>query len=521
MLFILFTTCISIYIPVSKTTKPLLQYLTIEEANKTAKTVEYLFVAGFDSPSEVRLTGFEQIADYFSGVPTVKIAAMESKNAEELGKELEVTPDCVFLYINGELVTAFSYPYDSAMLLYLIENILFKDSKEVKKVENLMVDTGVSPFSIFTTKKMQEKAYELEYKVMPKTGPININLVSEDLLKKMGIANNEFGFFRAEDSMVVSQSEDPQDLYENTFPVFRYITKDDIKSDETIVALIDKELKDIYIDYLFALGISFPDTAIGFMDENILTTLQNTFPIEDLEYPSLLIFNGGERFTYNISKYIEPLKGKKFDSTNWVKASINMIQDLEQNKLEINYFTEPIPEQDNPAVYHLVGQTYEEFVNDPDHDVLVLFKRENCPHCKNYFPKFIQLAEECYNAKIKTLKFGYIDAQKNSAKSGFPYMEGVPHIHFFPQNKTNDQALRSERTRDNVLRLVKLYSTNPMPLEIEPIDQNKVSLELFQLMYSSKDLPEDEQLKAMDYVSKIASLIKNEPQEKEQKQEEL
>lgn len=521
MFFIFATICISVYVPVSKTTKSLLTYLTISEANETAKLVEYLFVAGFDDPSQSRLSGFEQIADYFSTVSTVKVAAMNKKNAEELGKGFEVSPDCVFLYVNGELVTAFPYPYDSSILLYFIENIIFKDKTEIKNVEDLMIETGVSPFSIFTSKKMQKDAYKLEFEALPKTGPININLVSEDLLKKMGIEKGEFAFFRAEDSMVVPQTNDVQDLFENTFPVFRYITKDDIQSDETIVALIDTELRDNYIDYLYAMGLSFPDTAIGFMSENILNKLQNMIPIDDFSYPALLVFNGGERITYNITKYVESINGQKFDSESWLKASILMVQDLQQNLVEKNYYTEQVPEQDNPAVYHLVGQTYEEFINDPDHDVVVLYKRENCPHCKKYFPKFIQLAQECYDAKIETLRFGYIDVQKNSAKTHFPYMQGVPHIHFFPQNKTNNQALYNGRTRDNVLRLIQLYSTNPLPLEIEPIDQSKVSVELFQLMYAIKDYPEEEQLKAMDYISKVASLIKDDSPEdaKEQKQE--
>jgi hypothetical protein len=139
-------------------------------------------------------------------------------------------------------------------------------------------------------------------------------------------------------------------------------------------------------------------------------------------------------------------------------------------------------------------------------DVVVLYKRQNCPHCDKFFPEFEAFAAECQN--LPFLKFGCIDVSKNSTDIPFPYMPGVPHVYIFPaRNKTGGDALRSSRDKDGLVQFIKKFGTNEIPFEVPPPDKKKVAMELFQVLISAKNMPEKEQIKAMEYIQEMSELV--------------
>ena len=121
---------------------------------------------------------------------------------------------------------------------------------------------------------------------------------------------------------------------------------------------------------------------------------------------------------------------------------------------------------------------------DKNFDVLVLYKRESCQHCSDFYPVFEKFAEECLvKENLDFLKFGFIDIDKNASPKKFPFMIGVPHVHFFPaKNKSDDRPLRGERNRDSLIRLIKENSDREIPFEAKPVDKSQLAMEMMQML---------------------------------------
>ena len=89
-------------------------------------------------------------------------------------------------------------------------------------------------------------------------------------------------------------------------------------------------------------------------------------------------------------------------------------------------------------------------------------------------------------------------------------MPGVPHVQIFPaKNKTDDNPLRGGRDKNALMRLVKTYSsfTDLIPFAAPLPDKSQIALEMMQMLFSAKDMPEEEKIKTFMYIDKISKLI--------------
>ncbi|XP_015754696.1 PREDICTED: protein disulfide-isomerase A3-like [Acropora digitifera] len=89
--------------------------------------------------------------------------------------------------------------------------------------------------------------------------------------------------------------------------------------------------------------------------------------------------------------------------------------------------SEAVPEENDGPVKVVVGQTFEEIVNDPDKDVLIEFYAPWCGHCKNLEPIYKELGE----------KVGHF----------FKHYNRFPTIYFAPMNN-KDKPLKYAGARD-------------------------------------------------------------------------
>ncbi|XP_068693419.1 protein disulfide-isomerase A3-like [Montipora foliosa] len=106
--------------------------------------------------------------------------------------------------------------------------------------------------------------------------------------------------------------------------------------------------------------------------------------------------------------------------------------------------SEAIPEDNDGPVKVVVGQTFDEIVNDPSKDVLIEFYAPWCGHCKNLEPIYKELGEKVKD--VKDVVIAKMDATANDVPPPFK-VEGFPTIYFASMNN-KDQPMKYTGGRD-------------------------------------------------------------------------
>lgn len=98
--------------------------------------------------------------------------------------------------------------------------------------------------------------------------------------------------------------------------------------------------------------------------------------------------------------------------------------------IEATRKSEPIPDDNEGPLYTVVGDSWEDIVEDSKTDVLIAQVASWCGHCKALKPIYAKVAEKLSEAGIKTVKLALMDATENDAPADYK-ARGFPTIHFF------------------------------------------------------------------------------------------
>jgi len=149
----------------------------------------------------------------------------------------------------------------------------------------------------------------------------------------------------------------------------------------------------------------------------------------------------------------------KFDVANLEK----FVVEFKEDKLKPFIKSEPIPENNDGPVKVVVGETFDEIVNDPTKDVLVEFYAPWCGHCKTLEPKFNELGEKL--AGVKDVVIAKVDATANGVPP--PYdVQGFPTLYWAPMgSKDSPKKYQGGREVNDFIDFIKREATNPVVLE--------------------------------------------------------
>ena len=502
----------SIFVPYNDP-HPLVRTISTRDAEILSRSASELIAVSLSDDSktnELITNTLNSIAIYFDNIT---FCILDPQSGKDLGKEKEIDGPAIYLFLKGIVFASYPYPDEDISFLRLCELVIKPPTHSIKTLHELYSEIGTGPFTMLATSENIPLARLLQYKIGAQMGIVELLNVEGSILLALGVSNTSLALVRKEDMDVVSIDMNADSIYEASNPVYRILITSDITGQDDIVfALICDDFDENEKEYLFQLGIRYPNFIIGYGNEVSDYIQKFNHPPNGDNSHEVVVFNLPQGMYYNTSKYFAKLSNLPFNVENWVAASTKMLNDIVEGKLEPNYLTEdpPDPTENDPYVTKVVGSTYESFVMDPNHDVIVLYKRENCPHCTKFFPQFSKFAKECADLNLTFLKFGFIDVSKNAASIKYPYMPGVPHVQIFPaKNKTDDNPLRGGRDRNALLRLIKTYSsfTDLIPFEAPLPDKSQVALEMMQMLFSAKDMPEEEKIKTFMYIDKISKLI--------------
>jgi len=157
-------------------------------------------------------------------------------------------------------------------------------------------------------------------------------------------------------------------------------------------------------------------------------------------------------------------KGQHFKMTDdfAVAALEKFVNEFKEDKLKAYIKSEPVPEDNDGPVKVVVGETFDEIVNDPTKDVLIEFYAPWCGHCKSLEPKYNELGEKLAN--VKDVVIAKIDATANSVPP--PYdVQGFPTIYWSPMgSKDSPKKYQGGREVSDFVDYIKREATNPVDL---------------------------------------------------------
>lgn len=511
MLVVLLATASAVFVPFSTTQTTTIPTLSKSELEvlEVGKNYTIAIALSEDGKRNDEIErAFLNAAIQFHG--RAHFAIVDKESAQAVAQAQEVSLPAIVVYFNGIPMGSFPYPDSDGSMLYLFDNILDTTEEPAKTMNELLLRVGPSPFILFAPPNMVKQAMLLQFRAGSQMGPMQVISVEPDLLATLGVDPKSMSLYRKEDGNVVEVTFDLDEVFRASYPVYRLLMPSDLRDPDQIVAgLVSSDLTEEHRDFLFELGSRFPGFIVGWVGDDIMPYVEQVTHEEYVGHPLFVVFNADAGKHWNPSEWFTPqFLQQDFNVDAWVNAASRMLKKIESGELEEEYLSEEAPEPNDDVCQKVVGTTYKDFVLDETKDVVMLYKRQNCPHCDKFFPEYKYFAEECKKSGLDFLKFGYIDVSKNSAEIRYPYMPGVPHLYIFPMhNKTGGDALRGGRDRDGLIRWLKRYASKEIPFEAAPLDKTKIAVELFQLLFTAKDMPPEEQAKAMMYIQEQSELL--------------
>jgi len=163
---------------------------------------------------------------------------------------------------------------------------------------------------------------------------------------------------------------------------------------------------------------------------------------------------------------------EKFDVANLEKFA----NEFKDGSLKPYIKSEPIPESNDGPVKVVVGENFDEIVNDPTKDVLIEFYAPWCGHCKTLEPKFNELGEKF--AGSKDIVIAKMDATANGVPP--PYdVTGFPTLYWAPMgSKDSPKKYQGGREVSDFVDYIKSEATNPVELGGEKKKKKKKKTDL-------------------------------------------
>lgn len=103
------------------------------------------------------------------------------------------------------------------------------------------------------------------------------------------------------------------------------------------------------------------------------------------------------------------------------------------------------PKRQKHAIKTIVGKTFDEIVMNPDQHVLLQYNDGPSNATKEFYPKFMQLAENNPN-----ITFGTFDTKHNEAANARTKFKEFPFLMFYTKNYKRGLIYGGEKSVDRI-----------------------------------------------------------------------
>lgn len=492
---IFFKLAFSIFIPYNITTTSTLPKITIEEVNKIDKST--IAVAFGDSYDLDGPHDFDLLQSIFSG-QDIRFFHLSYYDAAKLAESKKIELPAFFVFKKTDLIAAIHAFGGENELLHQID-FLLNGIPYISSPKEFYQRIGDGSYTILTSTSKKSLAEETYERMKSKINGLDILAMSDSLFAQLELNPRTLHLYRRHDDEIITfDNLTDEFIIKSTIAVFGEISDKDRNLDQFFIVFNNISLTYQNRTILHRISTDHPEYRVGFLPKPYSNLAEKTTGYKSIFY----FINFKRRIWYNTQHIFDDLH---FDINNWIDAINVFLGKVKQNQLEVEIKSEPIPnDQENLLeVKKVVGKTYQSFINDENHDVLIYYFPGFSDFEQTIYKKFADFAEECSENRVDFLSFGKINTNLNSVQCGYPYFRALPHIRLFPaKNKSNHQPTRNQVSRDSLIRLVYQYATmGKLPFEVVPPNENEVGYEKAIFDTYKRFVPKDEQIKFDEYLS--------------------
>lgn len=152
-----------------------------------------------------------------------------------------------------------------------------------------------------------------------------------------------------------------------------------------------------------------------------------------------------------------------FDAEYSAEALGTWVSDFLAGKVEPTTKSEPIPEKNDEPVKVVVGDSWEDIVEDESKDVLIEQYAPWCGHCKKLAPILDELAADLKD--VETLVIAKMDATQNDAPKEYK-AQGYPTLHLFAAGSKKGVTYSGGRTKEDFVKYFKENCTHKEGIDV-------------------------------------------------------
>jgi thiol-disulfide isomerase/thioredoxin len=181
---------------------------------------------------------------------------------------------------------------------------------------------------------------------------------------------------------------------------------------------------------------------------------------EGLDAPYFMMFNTSNLFEgrWLVMDMNDLMSVEKIDQ---------FVEKVVSGNLPYTIISEPVPEDADGIVKHLVGSTFSDVVLENESDALVVFMAPNCKYCPRLEIALEEVAKLFEGQNVKICK---IDGSENDVPNIVPEYTSYPTIMFFKAGKKKEPPMiykGSYRVKDIVQYIERSGETNPKAPEYD------------------------------------------------------
>lgn len=425
----------------------------------------------------------------------------------------------MFFYQNFKLQMICPYLDNENAMNRIFDLFLFPNETQIIiNSTELYNYLGSMKFTILApTPELFQHALKLHRNISQHLGEVDVARVSPDVFTNLSLDPTKMALFRNEDKSIVNFEtglneyyDDIKSFFNASLPVYRIFQISDIIDPRLqLFCLTSPVLTNEMKDFLFEIAPKYPEYAFGYLGSDFLKAAPEALGVKFSNRLDMHVCNFARRWRIDIDDlFTYEFLRLPFDKKRWTRMTeyaIKLIQKGRQKK----YLSEPIPKPNSKSlIKKIVGKTYSTFINDPEHDVLMMYIT-HCDSCKKFKPVFIDFVKEYHSTGKKFVKFGWIDVEKNAAEIEFPKIKYLPHFELFPaKNKSDHDQLRGERSRDNLVRFLKYKCMEEFPLNVsKPMDKLQTTMQIINMLMNIQEDENEDINKFFGYIFDTANEI--------------
>lgn len=486
--------CNKVFVPFNLPILNKVPRATVFELDKQIEIYEHVVVfIGSQNDPDIELfhTIFFDASQFFARNGTfLYVTAKEGQ--KYLDKYKNVDP-ALLIFKDHKIWLSTAFPKSGSELFYILYQFFKQKVTYINSIPDLMKGLSHFPLTIICSQELLQEAFVVRYQIAVALGFIDIIVTSNEFLENgLNVPSDKIGVFRMEDKCIVPVYPTFYGLFEGVRPYYRKFVEEDFEEpNATFCAYLGNKMTPLVETILYEFAIKYPKLTFGFVPPEFHDKVRDATLLPLKNIPTFIVFSYQDRSFY-------PQNFEEFDEKRPTKIIKQYIDSISDNSIKRKYHTEAVPKDDpKDLVKKLVGLTYQDFLNDTKHDLVVLYTEPHSEDCEEALIEFTQAAEAM---KRTGVRFAYIDSYLNSCPLKFPFFLSKPSLRIYPAiNRSNDMMFLHHFTKNNIILFVNQFGSWNYDIKTDPRDKNQFKLEMSQFAHNAQYIPKGDRDKLEPY----------------------